>query len=183
VGLLYKLGDEAAQIVHVAWQYRLMHEVPTDEYCWVQSGLDEMSRCIIAPAIAEVASEEQRSIPYSPIYDGIYFEAGDLKYKREAPGDGLTCATLIMAIFDALGFALFNRQEWPARAEDADWHNWIVNQLEQSGRATQEHIKVIREKPRGARFRPEEVAGAMTEANILCRLRERKRLAMKFWQK
>jgi hypothetical protein len=51
VGLLYKLGQEI-RFVHLAWHYRLLSQEPTPDYFWVQSGLDETNRRVIAPAVA-----------------------------------------------------------------------------------------------------------------------------------
>jgi hypothetical protein len=163
VGLLYKLGQEI-RFVHLAWHYRLLSQEPTPDYFWVQSGLDETNRRVIAPAVAQVGSEQQLPVPYSPHYEGIYFENGTLRYTQTAPGEGLTCATFIMAVFEALGFPLVNVREWPVRAEDASWFTYIVSRLEND--ATEEHIEAIRANPNGTRFRPEEVVGTVTEGEL-----------------
>jgi hypothetical protein len=113
-------------------------------------------------ALAEIASEQQLPIPYSPHYEGIYFDRGTLRYTRFAPGDGLTCATFILAVFDALGIPLVKAHEWVPRDEDAGWLEYIVQQLEED--ASPEHIEQIRAKSNGVRYRPEEVVGALTES-------------------
>lgn len=161
VGFLYKLGNEPAKMLHLAWQHKLCEEPPTADYCWVQSGLDETNRKVIAPAVAEVFSSQQLPMPYSPIFQGVYFDANTLEYDRHEPGEGLTCATFIMAVLDALGRPLFDVDEWAARDADAQWHDTIINMLQRSPDASPEHIAAMRARPRGARFRPEEVVGSM----------------------
>jgi hypothetical protein len=177
VGFLYKIENRPARIVHLEWHHRLRHEVPADfqqrlrdiapaAICyWVQCGLAAETRRVLAPVIEQVGSEQQLPVQYSPHYEGIYFDPY-LRYQRFAAGDGLTCATLIMAVLQPLGLSLLNEEEWTPRDEDATWHEQIIAKLEQSGDATQEHIDAIRERPRGARFRPEEVAGSMTEHSL-----------------
>ncbi|MGT2504066.1 hypothetical protein ACVOMS_31165 [Bradyrhizobium guangxiense] len=161
VGFLYKLGNEPARMLHLAWQNRLVEEAPTEGYFWVQSGLDETTRKVIAPVVAEVFSSQELPVPYSPIFQGLYFDAATLRYDRHEPGEGLTCATFIVAVLDALGRPLFDVDEWTARDADFQWHDQIIDMLERSPDATQEHIDAMRSRPRGARFRPEEVVGSI----------------------
>ena len=146
----------------------LRQGAPTADYWWVQSGLDDVNRRVVASAVAEMASNRELPIAYSPIYDGIYFdfENGMLRYNGGALGHGLTCATFIMAVFDALGLALFKVEEWKARPEDAVWRAEIVRMLRETCSATDEHVDAILNRPAGARFRPEEVAGSVTETTV-----------------
>jgi hypothetical protein len=53
--------------------------------------------------------------------------------------------------------------EWPSRTEDAAWLENIIQRLETSADVLPEHTQAIRAKPSGARFRPEEVAGSLSE--------------------
>jgi len=101
---------------------------------------------------------------YSPFYEGIYFDRTTLRYTKAVPGEGLTCATLIMAVFDALGLALFDVETWPGRDDDADWQRSIIHVVKSPPAATSEHINAIRGRPRRARCRPEEVAGSVAES-------------------
>jgi hypothetical protein len=66
-GFLYRLPDEP-RIVHLERHNKLTKEAPTNEYFWLQSGLDEVVRNVIAPAITEVGQD--RKLPYSPLYEG-----------------------------------------------------------------------------------------------------------------
>jgi hypothetical protein len=44
VGFLYKLGEQPARMVHLAWHFILRDHEATPEYRWVQSGLDQTAR-------------------------------------------------------------------------------------------------------------------------------------------
>jgi hypothetical protein len=164
VGFLYKLGDERARMVHLAWHNRLTDEDPVPDYFWIQCGLPDTVRNVIAPALAGVAQDQQ--LPYSPLYEGIYFVDGTLRYNRNSPGEGLTCATFLMAVLDALGYPLFNAAEWHARPEDEAWTERIIRRLAASPGVSTDHTEAIRARPRGARFRPEEVSGSLSEAVV-----------------
>jgi hypothetical protein len=125
--------------------------------------LDEDSRRLIACAIAESIANKKPPISYSTSYDGgEYFDNGTLNYNRSCNGEGLTCATFVMAVFKALGFDLVQCDTWQEREDDKVWKRHIASCLEQWGRETgedvTEHISVIRNNVDGIRFRPEEVA-------------------------
>ena len=156
-----------AKVAHLAFHLMLRFDTPSDvmrhgELAWVQCGLDEINRSVLAAAIARSAVDGQLPVPYSPHYEGVYLEKGTLRYERGAPGEGLTCATYMLEVFDALGFELVLRDTWPVREqEDREWVEWIISELEKNAHCTPEHIQAIRDHPIGVRFRPEEVAGAV----------------------
>ena len=161
VGFLYKFGSSAPEMLHLAWHHILRRDVPSDRYSWVQCGFSEDIRDVIVPALAGVAQDQK--IPYSPIFQGIYFDQGVLTYSRNQAGDGLTCATFMMALMQTLGCPLFNPDEWPVRDDDSTWHEGVIAALEAEPTVTQQHTDAIRATPKGARFRPQEVAGSFSE--------------------
>jgi hypothetical protein len=164
VGFLFKDGDQPAEIVHLKFHYKLTRELPSNDYYWIQSALDEVSRRVIKAAVIEVSSNDQLPIPYSPIYEGVYFNKSTLRYVRNATGDGLTCATFILAVLEAIGFQLLDVRTWKSRVEDKNNIDLLLKIL--SDHAGQEHVEAIRARPHGIRFRPEEVAGAFSEATL-----------------
>jgi hypothetical protein len=163
IGLLYKLGSEPARCLHLECHHRLKDEAPSTEWFWVQSGLDAVNRRVVAPAVAQVAADNQLPIPYSTIYEGIYLDGPTLRYVKDKPGDGLTCATLILAIFDALGFLVLDLKTWKERDEDRKRLETLVRLLKEHSSATEEHVAVMEARPSGIRYRPEEVVGAVSE--------------------
>lgn len=164
VGFLYKLDGEAPGVCHLAWHYDLRTGAPDDSYAWVQSGLDEANRTFIALALADLAEHGTVAIPYSTTYEGDYFEPGTLSYVRGEPGDGLTCATFVLAVFRAFGFELLDEGGWPARDSDDAWRRSVINLLEVHGGGhpdLRRHIEELSSSTRGVRYRPEEVAAGV----------------------
>lgn len=76
---------------------------------------------------------------------------------------GLTCATFILAVFEAAGISLIKYDTWPEnRPSDFEWQKQIITALRRTRSATPEHIKAVEGDVGSARYRPEEVAGAAT---------------------
>lgn len=153
-------------VCDLAWHLRIRNKPPSEKSdFWIQSGLDENNLRIVAAAIERTVATRKPPISYSPLYDGIYFTEGDLKYERDKPGDGLTCATFVMAIFETLGIRLLMTETWEPRQSDDEWREDIVSFLEEwgtdSGCDVTEHVAVIRQSPRCVRYRPEEVAAGV----------------------
>lgn len=82
---------------------------------------------------------------------------------------GLTCATLVLAVFQAAGVPLVKYDEWPVgRPGDADWQWMVVENLRASGQGSAQHLAAMESEigKNAARFRPEEVAGAATISDL-----------------
>jgi hypothetical protein len=167
IGILYRLDDAVAMMYHLGWHYDLRHHTPSADYYWLESSLDEDTRRVTAIGIQSAIERGKPKIRYSPNYDGVYFEANTLKYVRDEPGDGLTCATFVLATFGAFGLQILDTSSWAERTEDQAWKNHIVGQLElkidQYGDDLKYHIDVIRKSPWSPRFRPEEVAAGVAD--------------------
>lgn len=160
VGFLYQLEGEAPRAVHLAWHYRLTDEPAPPGYHWVQCGLHDLAGHIVAAALAEIAHDQQ--LPYSTTYNGIYFDPS-LRYTRDEPGEGLTCSTFIIAVLETLGLSIVVPEDWPVRDDDETAHEELLGALRSTDNVSPEHIQAIEAQPRGVRFRPEEVAAAVSE--------------------
>jgi hypothetical protein len=73
------------------------------------------------------------------VYQGIYFDTTTYNYIRTAAGEGLTCATFILAVMNSVGIKLLEDETWPVREEDKEWIEQIVGTLAESG-VNREHI-------------------------------------------
>jgi hypothetical protein len=166
VGVLYKLDDGIPRICHLAWHHILCPaEDPAQrEWVWLQCALDEINRKVARSAFAGIDANKKLPIPYSTIYEGIYFDPVTFAYCRTSPGDGLTCATFITEIFARLGFPLLRIETWRARESDAPFLEWVHGQLARL--ASAEHVRIQRERAGDPRFRPEEVAAAVASIDI-----------------
>jgi hypothetical protein len=168
VGLLYQLPNEKVRFCHLADHHALENEEPNETYSWLQSALGDEARKSLAMTVDGIVRENGADqIPYSPHYEGKYFDEETLSYIPGTPSKGLTCATFIMAIFQYLGLPLLRDEEWKHRSGDNEWVEWIAGYLEHKSQndtdqALLKSAQAIRSKPLVARFRPEEVAAGVS---------------------
>lgn len=157
-GILYLDGSEA-RILDLAFHFKLRDEPAEGPFRWTQISLDRINKTVLAALVARIAHKTPY-IPYGFNSDAVSFdfETGDLL--TPPVGRGLTCATFILAVFDAYGYSILDRDYWPIRAEDAEWHATILSMLEEH--ADEGHVNAVRADRNAPRFRPEEVVGAAT---------------------
>lgn len=165
VGILF-IKDGQANILDLAWHHRVRCQVADSTYHWLPSSLDSANAEVVVLGIIASLEFSQPIIPYSPSYSGEYFEPGTLTYRRDMPGDGLTCATFVLAVFESFGIQLVERNTWQSRTQDEFWMAEIIKLLEDWGTTKNlpdltDHIEAIRSSPPVHRFRPEEVAASV----------------------
>jgi hypothetical protein len=88
---------------------------------------------------------------------------------RHAAGEGLTCATFLLAVFRRWGLPLVDESTWPqGRREDSSWVlkivRWLYRWAKNSGVPipTEHFVEQIRQRWSLRRFRPEEVCACAT---------------------
>jgi hypothetical protein len=190
VGLLYKDG-ETVRCAHLEWHYHLKLEEgtrPGDG--WVSSSLPELYAMQVAARCRRIVRANPSGLPYAPGSFGRFNAAGE--YVRDEGAHGFTCATFILAVFAAADVPLVDVQSWPARDDDERFHRFVVEALEESlsrqrqklsllenvGSLSQaavlrprianleNHLEAVRVSPRSARFRPDEVAAAISLPSV-----------------
>ncbi|OBP16044.1 hypothetical protein A5320_01030 [Rheinheimera sp. SA_1] len=99
-------------------------------------------------------------IPYSILFrQAKYFEGA--KFIRTAAGEGLTCATFVLATLESLGVDLIDESSFKPRVEASGWPWGLLNWLKVKFRTGLEHFNIqVKEIEHIVRFRPEEVAAA-----------------------
>lgn len=165
VGILYREENQQTRMCHLAWHHALRDNPVPNDYHWVEVTLDEANKQIVVGyCLKIVEAKENSEIPYGLTYIGDYFNEDTGAYQKSSVGDGLTCATFIMAVFDPLGLSILNTESWRSRDEDVIWQRQIVDELKNTG-ASAEHIELVENDIGCARFRPEEIAASSTEEN------------------
>jgi hypothetical protein len=160
IGMIYKAQSQV-RMCHLAFHLDLRDEPAAPSYFWAELGLDEANRKLLAAECARLAGNR---IPYGLAEQGISFDRTTCRYIPRPAGNGLTCATFVMAFLKAFGYPLLEEGSWPSRDEDVEWQRMIIDRVEAAG-ASVEHISGM-EKDLGARrYRPEEVAGAATRSS------------------
>lgn len=179
-GVLYKAEDRHA--VHpLAWHKRLsMDNVPSDrtgKYAWVAPSLPRERMLAVAAICRRVwRRNQQRGIPYGLRYDATTFHrTGEIRLGRDELG--LTCATFVLALFRQGGVELLRLEEWPARPDDLDRQRELVARLRSDLTVPREHCDAIEREIPTLRYRPTEVAGACSSADLPCSFAEASRAA------
>jgi hypothetical protein len=173
IGLLYRIEGAPLEMLHLQWHCllrsqtpeQIQNDFPNHSYVWISLHNDFDPRLIVAfvewLGTVWKRNRDKGLIPFSIEYHGCYFDS-DGTYRPTAVGEGLTCATFIMALFGDYGLPLIDLQGWKRRLGDASWQKRILARLR--SHADPEHIE--NQTPHigaAARFRPEEVAGAFSD--------------------
>ena len=171
VGLLYKIDDAPALMLHLRWHFDVKNEVPTNEYRWVQIDLDEFNRRNLAGLCRLIASRADK-IPYGLNYNGLYFSASG-EYLTHALGEGLTCATFVMAAFATYKIPILKLAEWGIRPEDVEWQSGQVRRMQQQFPIVAAAMRGFIGQPR---FRPPEIAAGAISAKRPLGIKDAERL-------
>ena len=144
----------------MAFHHDLRDEEFDGTYWWSGTGLTTEEEKFLA-AISSLVHEGDPSIPYGFQVTGEVFDQSG-NYTERPIGEGLTCATFVLAILRTYGFKPMDMNTWESRDEDAQWQQTILAALEENG-AEQSHIEEIRRGGPSLRCRPEEVVGAASQ--------------------
>ncbi len=165
IGVLHRESDSTeVNLLHLAWHHKLINLPPSMEYLWVDPKIPSQRMRQVAAICRKVWKSNQGDLPYalSPPNDCFDRQTGKFLF-----GDtrlGLTCASFVLAIFDAAGLCLAQYETWPAsrsRPGDKEWQEEIVRQLKSSQSPdAAEHAEAVSNEIGATRYRPEEVAGA-----------------------
>lgn len=157
LGIFHSAGSKQACQLHLC-RHNVLRCEPIDEVfqAWIALPISSDKANVVA-AYCRLFAEENADgeVPYgfSPP-DGALTVTGHL----EAGVIGLTCASLVLAIFDRAELPLVDYLTWPVRPEDQVWQEWIVDILRKNGELNQ--MKSVEQQIPATRYRPVEVAAA-----------------------
>lgn len=172
LGLLYRRGDAAMRKLHLGFHHYLCDESPELDgtSAWIGcTDLDDSEANTFATWLAKIWEKNHKRMPYGIKYwRGPHFDPVTGAYLESETGCGLTCATFVMALFEAFRHDIVDIESWPIRDSDADFQGHIVRALQDpryvrtieiESAEHQAHIKAqIECLGKAPRFRPEEVA-------------------------
>lgn len=160
IGILHQ-SLEAKQVLmlHLAWHHDLRNDSPSEKYVWVDPAIPQARAKQVAAFCRKVWRQNKGKIPYafSPPNDCFDLTTGEFLLGGQR--FGLTCATFVMAVFQATGLPLIDLNSWPSRPEDVAWQSQIIELLKKTD-AELTHINRAQQEIGSARFRPEEVGAA-----------------------
>ncbi len=128
-GLLYSGPNNTRCALHLGWQDRLYDQWESP-VLWATPEI-EPEQLFTAAALCRHIWEafmKEKAFPWALRDLGARFDAkGHLVLTQGA--HGLTCATIILAIFDFAGAELVVRDTWPIRRQqDREWLEWAYNE-------------------------------------------------------
>jgi hypothetical protein len=163
VGVLWRDEGGALRHLHLASDRDLRCDAPRADADAAVSPLEPERLAQVAQMCRRVwRRHENHKLRYGFRYDRSRFErSGEL---RLGPDEvGLTCATLVLAVYRSVGLELLRRDEWPERLEDTARWVTLVAMLEAHG-VDAAHIRALRGQTDAPRYRPDEVAAASSVA-------------------
>ena len=157
IGIIYNENGQT-RIIHLAWDCSLKDEIVPKEYHWGLSSLDNDERALVAAWMPELRNNRNNiryafTRKYKPVFNK------DGKYIESHLGEGLTCATFVMEVFEWLFFPVIDQKSWEKRNTDQPFFDCILGFLR--SRLDNEYIKHIENNRDVPRFRPEEVAAGV----------------------
>jgi len=174
-GLAVQVSDPAVQQLHAATLYRFdgrlmigdvrSHLItrraearPSESVYWVAPDLAQEEQRILAAKVDAWLDENDGRIPYSVAHPGGVIFRDDVWVGNE-PGQGLTCATFIVALFDELGIPFIDVDTWKNRTGDAEWAARILEMLRPL--MSPEHVAAQENRlGQAVRVRPSDVTAA-----------------------
>ena len=163
IGLLHRAAEsQSLLMLHLAWHHRLRDEPPPETMSLGICPTIPRARLIqVAAVCRKIWRANPTGVPYAFSAPNDCFDARTGEFLLGPTRLGLTCASFVLAVFQAAGLPLVDYATWPiARSGDREWQERIVGLLEQTG-ATRAHVDAVRSDVGNVRYRPEEVAGAV----------------------
>lgn len=163
-GFIYKIDEDDPRVAHLAWHEDQRDNQIDATYLWSPMPFLEEPNCHVVASWLHVRRSKPDLIPYGFRVDGRVYDAESDAFIPPPPGQGLTCATFIVAVLRHLGFSLLVGASWPNdRQDDREWQEAVVAALKEQG-ASEQHVKALAEDVGARRYRPDEVVGAATLA-------------------
>lgn len=174
-GLAIQVSDPASGQFHTATLYRfdgrLMigdlqnHLVSrrgdaraSESLFWIAPDLSQEDQRILAAKVDAWLDDNTGKIPYSVAHPGgVVFK--DNVWVGNDPGQGLTCATFIVELFNELGIPFIDVGTWQDRCGDIQWAERILAAISHS--MPPEHVDAQRKRiGHTVRVRPADIAAA-----------------------
>lgn len=157
LGIYHSAEQKQVRQIHLASHNDLRSEqIDSTFHTWVRPAIPKEKSDVIAMFCRLFARRNQGGqIPYGFSHPaGALDETGAL-----TPGIvGLTCASLVLSVFDQSGEPIVDYGTWPIRSDDEDWESRVAGYLGRQGHVQQ--MEQVEQQIPATRYRPVEVAAA-----------------------
>jgi hypothetical protein len=167
-GIYYEFDDSKRIVMlHLADQGKLRSADPSEYYEDFTSRLKPREQVAVSDLCRLIYQKHgSEGLRYAVTRNDGFLQDGTLKLDQ--PGTGFSCATLVKAIYDAEGRPLIQDKTWP-QADNCDrqWFEGHVARLQAEYEGHPEvlaHLAAIDVACKWSRYRPEQIAYAMTIA-------------------
>lgn len=166
LGIAYRLGDDKPVLLHLAFHKLLAQLAYPSVDPWLvyvmalEPSLASQLVGILDAMFSRYQGATNGGIEYGiNLYDSLRSISFDAEYRPFGESDGLTCASFVAAIFEAMHIPLVDIATWEVDALNKVWGEAVICYLHAFG-ADSEHIDAVQKNNNGLRLRPDEVAGA-----------------------
>lgn len=163
IGFLFRNSKNEVKYLHLAWYEKLLYDdFPCNKnMIWLDISLDCEEIVHFIWFLENIVKENGCMIPYG-ISNDIEFDINGLIIKNQF--SGLTCATFVLKVCNALGYHIIDTVNWKTRPEDSIWQDHIIQYLKNS--CSDEYIKYQQSHIGNVpRYQPTEVAVAASSKN------------------
>lgn len=159
--IVFRGEDGVYRLLHLGWNFFLIHEDIKDAFGWVNNSLDA-SNSLFLSVMCDRIARRNPEVPYGLSSVGLNFDPETGEILPGPTGRGFTCATFILAIFRLVGLDLLVEDTWPEDA-NMDWQLSIVEALGKTENVSPEQYAAVKRDVGCRRFSPEEVVGSSSE--------------------
>ncbi len=136
------------------------------KYLWGSPDIPEQRKGdFVAKAMLIRDKAKTKDIPYGYSSPVNFFDNQSGEIIKDNRNVGLTCSTLILAIFHMIGISIIDYSSWIYREEDKIKQLYYLEYMKKEGFFTKEHREKVKQQIEGFRYRPEEVVAAAVTPN------------------
>lgn len=160
-GILFRSDDVPVLLLHLAWDYSLLHEPAGPDYFSMRLAAGHRDQRYVA-GLCEAIARLMPPIPYGLDPGTFEFDRTTGALSPGETGKGMTCASFILIVFKGVGLAILQEDEWPLNQNDG-WQSWVVENLRKGGTPA-DRMQVVEGDIGCRRFTPTEVVASSAMA-------------------
>jgi hypothetical protein len=107
------------------------------DWYWMKLNVSKQIQMRLAETFHSWVVENKNTIPFSVTYTGNPIFRNN-RVVTNTPGDGVTCSTIMIELFNEVGIQLIDIDTWGERDEDKEWARWVVSKERYM---SEDHIK------------------------------------------